>query len=100
MVISQQGLYKTATDILGYKKAITWSGSQSRMKRKQMEGNIFSSKKSCISAGPTAGSVKKRKDEMEKDTSLLHLVSKEKRCSFDSMRLALLTTTTSWCDPA
>ena len=56
-----------------------------------MERNIFSSKKSCISAGPAAGSVKKPKDEMEKDTSLLHLVSNEKRCSFDSMRLYSVT---------
>ena len=47
-----------------------------------MEGNIFSSKKSCIPAGPTAGSVQKRKEEVEKDTSLLHLVSNKKSCSF------------------
>ena len=46
-----------------------------------MERNIFSSKKLCI-PGPIVGSVKKRKEEVKKDTSLLHLVSHIKSCSF------------------
>ena len=89
MVIYEEGLYKTATDISCYKKAITRLGWQSRMKtcrEKAKRGNKRKKIYSCIPAGPTAGSVKKRKEEMEKDTSLLHLVSTKKGCLFHEIK--------------